>query len=366
MAVCGKHALAIVGQVFSPASGQTFSEAAVGQIVFGRWGSPLGEELVVCRLADEEIEIHCHGGQAAVSAVLESLVERGCRQADWRDWIRQKSADAIAAPAVEALAQATTLRCAAILLDQFHGALANELDVCIRLLEAGDRESWQAAGSRLNVLAERTKLGRHLIEPFRVVVAGKPNVGKSSLINALAGYERSIVYDQPGTTRDVVSVRTAIDGWPVELSDTAGLRTSSDVLEAAGVQLAMERIAAADLRILVFDASQAWSESDAELLTRWSDAVVVYNKCDLAGPPTDAVEGVLTCAINGQGIDELLRIVGERLVPAPPQPGDAVPFTASHVEAIRSAIRLLEAGASVEATRLLRELPQRESLNTDG
>ena len=80
--------------------------------------------------------------------------------------------------------------------------------------------------------------GRHLLTPFDVVLAGPANVGKSSLINALVGYNRAIVYDAPGTTRDVITAETAIDGWPVTLSDTAGLRDSDDPLEMAGVQTA--------------------------------------------------------------------------------------------------------------------------------
>lgn len=356
VAVSGMGATAVVDKLFSPASGRTLAEAVIGQILFGRWGGFAGEELVACRHSDDEVEIHCHGGEAAVSSVLASLVDRGCRQVDWPEWIRRRTGNLIADQAIEALAQATTLRCSAVLLDQFHGALAHELELCASLLETGDDTSSQTAESRLRLLAKRANVGRHLIEPFRVVVAGKPNVGKSSLVNALAGYERSIVYDQPGTTRDVVNVRTAVDGWPVELSDTAGLRASGDALEAAGVQLALERMAAADLCLLVFDASEAWVDSDAELAGQWSDAVVVYNKSDLALPPAEAPEGMITSAIHGQGIDELFRVIGNRLVPDQPLPGAAVPFVALHEEVIGEVVRRLQTGERPEAARLLRKL----------
>src|SRR4029453_3197945 len=86
------------------------------------------------------------------------------------------------------------------------------------------REDWSDAVELLGAVLEFAELGQHLTAPWRVVLAGPPNVGKSSLINALAGYQRTIVSHVPGTTRDVVTTTTAIDGWPVELADTAGLR----------------------------------------------------------------------------------------------------------------------------------------------
>ena len=104
-------------------------------------------------------------------------------------------------------------------------------------------------------------LGLHLTTPWRVVLAGAPNVGKSSLMNAIAGYQRAIVSPTPGTTRDVVTVTTAIDGWPVQLADTAGLRETQDELESAGVALADAAIGEADLVIVVSDAS---ADSDVD------------------------------------------------------------------------------------------------------
>ena len=89
-------------------------------------------------------------------------------------------------------------------------------------------------------------LGLHLARPWQVVVAGPPNVGKSSLINALAGYPRAIVHWAPGTTRDAVTVETVLDGWPVELCDTAGLRTAGDAVERAGIELARRKMAQAE------------------------------------------------------------------------------------------------------------------------
>ncbi|MGH7139711.1 MAG: GTPase [Pirellulales bacterium] len=354
VAVWGNGASAVVGKLFSSNSAGALVNAAVGRILFGRW-KPSGEELVVARRAEDEIEVHCHGGQAAVSAIVTSLTEQGCQQVPWRDWKRRLATNSIVVEAMDALARATTLRAAAILLDQFHGALADELESCAKLLEAADEASRGAAGERLRRLVERFAVGRHLVEPFHIVIAGKPNVGKSSLVNALAGYQRSIVFDQPGTTRDVVTVRTAIDGWPVELSDTAGLRASEDALEAAGVQMSLERMAAADLVLLVFDARQPWQLADDELAAEWPNAVVVHNKSDLASPPANARPGIVTSAILGAGIDALLRAITDRLVPDPSANGAAVPFSASQEQAIREALTFLEANDDTSAVRLLKQ-----------
>ena len=179
-------------------------------------------------------------------------------------------------------------------------------------------------------------LGRHLVEPWQIVVAGRPNVGKSSLINALVGYGRSIVHDTAGTTRDVVTARTAIDGWPVLLADTAGLGAGGDALERAGIELAHQQLARADLVLLVFDLSVPWSEADQALLDGLPGALPIHNKSDAAlaagaGRPA----GLTLSALGGQGLDALLGQIGHALVPHPPPPGAAVPFAADQVEALR-------------------------------
>jgi tRNA modification GTPase len=197
--------------------------------------------LVVCRRGKERVEVQCHGGVAAVRSVVDALVAEGCRETAWQDWLRLSAADSMQAAAQFALADALTARTAAILLDQLNGALAA---ACRATIAAITAENWPLAAELVGQLLDRRDLGLHLTTPWRVVLAGPPNVGKSSLINALAGYERAIVSPVPGTTRDVVTLTTAIDGWPVELADTAGLRTTDDELESAGVQLAEATLAA--------------------------------------------------------------------------------------------------------------------------
>ena len=143
----------------------------------------------------------------------------------------------------------------------------------------------QAARQPIEALLAHAATGLHLTRPWQVVVAGRPNVGKSSLINAIAGYQRAIVHSTPGTTRDVVSVQTAMDGWPVEISDTAGLRETREEIEQTGINLARQKILAADLVVLVFDNSLPWSDQDQALVDSYPTALCAYNKGDLPRAP---------------------------------------------------------------------------------
>src|SRR5690606_1851021 len=154
------------------------------------------------------------------------------------------------------------------------------------------------------------------------------------LLNALAGFGRAIVSPTPGTTRDVVTVRTAIDGWPVELADTAGVRTTDDPIEASGVQLARSRHGGADLVLPGLDRSEPLTEADRALIAERPDALIVCNKADLPAAwesePSWA-ECAIVSAGRGDGLDALLGAIARRLVPDPPPSGVAVPFRADQV-----------------------------------
>ena len=234
----GSGALRAVEAHFHAKSGRPLADYATNAIAVGQFGAPPGEQIVVRRRADESIELHCHGGHAAVAKIEQVMVGEGCRLVAWEDWVAGRHDDPIAAAAMTALADARTLRTAAILLDQYHGALRRAIREIEEAIAAGNPE---AAKTLADTLLGRAELGRHLVRPWQVVLCGRPNVGKSRVINALAGYQRAIVHPTPGTTRDVVSVQTAVDGWPVELSDTAGLRDGGDELERAGVELAQRK-----------------------------------------------------------------------------------------------------------------------------
>ncbi|MDX1944111.1 MAG: GTPase [Pirellulaceae bacterium] len=342
VAVRGPRAVELVGRQFSPASGKKLAEIPTGRVVFGRFRTTAGEEeLVVGLVGPSEVEVHCHGGLAAVAAIRESLVAAGCVASDWPEFLGENPGG-IAAAAQIALAEATTERTAAILLDQWHGALADSVAAALAAIEQDD---FAAAERTLVELAERRDLGRHLTRPWKVVLAGRPNVGKSSLMNALVGFTRSIVWTEPGTTRDVVTARTAIDGWPVELSDTAGLRAAGDDIEAEGISRARRQIATADVVLLVGDQSAGWRDEDQRLLEEIPrPPLVVLNKGDLPALGELPRTGQLVSARTGAGLGELLASVSHSLVPRPPPAGAGVPFTEEQIAVVEAALEACQRG----------------------
>jgi tRNA modification GTPase len=323
----------------------------LNRILHGHWGSPEGEDVIVCRISSAQVEIHCHGGRAAIERIAADLTDSHPQTVPWKDWIARNEPNAIRAEARSLLAAARTERTAAILLDQYSGALHAALTSIADALDAGRLGDAQA---ELQTLLDRAAIGLHLVDPWRVVLAGPPNVGKSSLINALIGYQRSIVFDQPGTTRDVVTAVTAIDGWLIELTDTAGLRESLDTLERAGVERARQQIDAADCIVIVSDASAPHDEiSAATQATGLSNCacpvIHVANKCDLLPHETDRVivngdqsAPLFTCAILGKGVSDLAGAIVDRLVGDGIDRGDAVPFTARQVDHLRKAMAAIE------------------------
>lgn len=363
LVVSGPLAVRVVTGMFHAVRGRAFDTLPLDQIAFGRWqSSEAGEEVVVCRRRHDRVEVHCHGGHVAAERIAQSLAAAGCRRIDWPQWIELTEPDPIRADALIALAGATTSRTAAVLLDQASGTLRAALDALTSELDAGQTDRTLA---RLDDLLALAGVGRHLVEPYRVVLAGPPNVGKSSLINALLGYARAIVHDAPGTTRDAVSELAALDGWGVQLTDTAGQRSGAAALEAAGIQLARRRLEQADLVVLVFDAQcQSPLDADHELLAAWPNALVVANKCDLlsAQPAPEWLQSaLLVSAQKGTNVAELARRIVERLVPRPPRSGEPVPFAPAQVDALSRARDLLAAGQVVQALQCVRALDTRPS-----
>jgi len=356
----GPGAEKLVQARFRTQSGRPLASYAQDQLAFGHYAipteeepSPLGgEEVVIRRHSPESIEIHCHGGFAALDMIQKTLLERGGEVIAWADWVAGHHTDPIAVAARLALAEARTERTARILLDQYEGALRRASEAVRQALDHRDAPS---ALRQIEALLARARIGRHLVDPWRVVLAGRPNVGKSSLANALLGYSRAIVHPTPGTTRDVVTAVTAIDGWPVELADTAGLRPATEEVEQAGIELARRQRAAADLILLVIDSNRPWSEEDQRLADAMPGALRIHNKVDhLPANRPAAFGGFATSALTGQGIEALLREIAVRLVPDPPCNGAAVPFTPHHVELLEAARVALQRGNMAEASAVLR------------
>jgi tRNA modification GTPase len=333
VAIEGTQVIELVERFFRPAGTKPLRERSFGDITYGRWGDTLAEDVIVSCRSERQVEVHCHGGSAAVRRIVDDLTAAGAVEELWHDWTTRQEPNAIRQAARVALAGAPTERAAMILLDQFQGALKTSLQQITQCLAESEIGQAQELTARL---IHRASLGMHLTRPWRVVIAGPPNVGKSSLVNALLGYQRAIVFDQPGTTRDVVTAKTALDGWPVELADTAGLSAGVDPLDRAGIQQAAAQADAADCLLLVFDASQPWTDEQQNLIKRWPTAAVVHNKCDLV---TSAQQhaGQFVSAKTGQGIESLARAIINRLVPDPPPPSEAVPFTREQLQSLDKA-----------------------------
>lgn len=384
VAVAGLHAAQAIGQDFVPVTPRSVARLPVGKIVLGRWGGAAGEELIVCRRSEDQFEIHCHGGSAAVAAIIDRLVVNGCQRISWQDWLclsgrdssplnLESRGDPTTCAAHIALAAASTTQVAAVLLDQYYGALSNAIRAATAEVLRGD---WGRTLAILERLLSWREFGLHLTRPWRVVLAGAPNVGKSSLINALAGYRRVIVSPQPGTTRDVVTLDTAIAGWPVQLADTAGLREAAASLEAAGIGLAADSLRGADLVIAVRDPSHSETHAAGEdrevsrILAALPSSVRILrvsNKIDLLragqqrGIYGDA--GVATSAVTGEGLPDLMSAIAETLVPTAPPAGEAVPFIAEQVASLEAALRAVAEKDASRATHLLNGLLSEDIAN---
>ena len=346
---------------FRAANGQSLAEQPIGRIVFGRWGRELfdpaprtdseaithREDVVVCRRAFDSVEFHCHGGDAAARRILDDLQRSGGHVIDWSQQMTQ-AAGIFDADCADALSRATTWRTAEILYEQFSGTLLRALESLRQSFTdlKAIPVTMSHCRSQLDALLNWSSFGLHLSQPWLVVLTGRPNVGKSSLINALLGYERAIVFDQPGTTRDVVTAETAFDGWPVQLTDTAGMRATTETLEAAGIALALQRLQEADTRLVLVDLNEAPTAEDEDLIAHWSDAIVIGHKCDLADRwqsrlPSDAVR---VSSVTGSGLEALQRRLVERLVPCTPAPGTPIPITQRQVRLLHDMRTALSTG----------------------
>ncbi len=311
LAVSGPDAWPLVLRRFRPAGKPLPQSPTLHAVRLGTLGGGAGDEVVVAvtQVAPAvTVEVHCHGGPQVVRMLCELLEAEGCRRAEWWEVARDDGFDVAVLPL---LAAAPTVRNASILLDQYHGAFRNAV---------------RSPGVNVERLRQLTPVGAHLVTPWNVVVVGVPNAGKSSIVNAIAGYQRSVVTPIAGTTRDAVRVEVAIDGVAVRLTDTAGLRDTSDPLEAEGVRRATALMATADLVVYVLDGTDPAPVPDGVTL-------VVWNKADLVAAPPGLL-GV--SATTGQGVRELLSRIVATLEPVQPLPGEAVPY-GEHGAALRQA-----------------------------
>ena len=291
------------------------------------------DEVIVCRVPCETpvYEINSHGGLAAARRVLSLLVELGAKRVDWSEAELGRPLGALERLLFEQLLETRTQRAAEVLLVQLGGKLRAQLEAIEACLPARSEEALK----RIDSLLATRRFGRRLCEPATVVVTGAPNVGKSTLANALAGRSRSIVHHLPGTTRDAVRSVVSLGGLPVVIVDTAGLRQATDEIERLGVSVALDEAAACDLVVWVFDHSRPIRDGEAVYLEglRRLPLLGVINKIDLSGPLDEtrvrrllAGEVLRTCALTGRGIEALRQKMVTTLVGELP-PRDAAVVT---------------------------------------
>ncbi len=341
------HSLLQLNSLFRAANGTPLSDQRLGRIAFGQWGIADGEDLVICRPSADTLEIHCHGGEAAVQRVLKDLENAGCCVMDWRTQVTE-SADLFESECLSILSQTSTWRTTKIVLEQANGLLRQSFSKLITLAEGHDVSEGHTIEliKALDELLEWANFGIHLSTPWSVVLTGRPNVGKSSLINALLGYQRAIVFDQPGTTRDVVTGETAFDGWPMILADTAGIREAASEIEAAGIALARQRLQTADLRLVLVDVSQLPTPDDHFLISEWPNALFVAHKSDLGNNWGDDLpkQAICVSSVTGAGLETLQREIVSRLIPKVPKPGTPIPISVRQVKILQAARQSLIAG----------------------
>lgn len=326
--------IASVMQGFQVGSACALAEAPQGRILFGSWS---GEDVVIVRTAEYCWEINCHGGTIAVHRICRDLAAAGLRSDIQGAATNESFPGRIERFTNEALLKCRTRKAAGLVLAQQDGRL-------LKFVEDLQSESDDRRRSARQHMERWQSVAQHLTKPWRVAIVGEPNVGKSSLINTIAGLQRSIVSATPGTTRDLVEVEIVVRGWMFQLIDTAGVRTGSDSLpEQLGIVQSLALLGDCDMICLVVDASSQWFES--ALIDRLKKVevpiCVVRNKCDIPSEPgntgvplfassLDSVNAIKcifdVSAKTGVGISELLNWIADTAVPEEPRTEIALPF----------------------------------------
>jgi tRNA modification GTPase len=285
---------------------------------------------------EDVVELHGHGGPVVMDLLLRAVLEHGARLARAGEFSERAflngKLDLAQAEAVADLIDAGSEQAARAALRSLEGEFSARIDALaegvfeLRIyieaaLDFSDEDidfiADGAVAERLHDLVRRlddiersARQGSRLREGLHVVIAGRPNVGKSSLLNRLARRESAIVTDIPGTTRDVLREHIHLDGLPLHVIDTAGLRDAADPVEREGVRRAWAEIERADLLLLVLDATTGEGEDERAILARLPQRlprVAVYNKCDLTGePPGVDGDDVRLSAKTGSGIEALV------------------------------------------------------------
>ena len=392
--VSGTHALPVASSILRLRSGKSFEELKPFQLYLGQfiWNSlqagivlpketstVLDEVLVVSMRAprsytgEDVVEIHAHGGPVIVNAICEALTQAGARLAEPGEFTKRGflngRLDLTQAEGVLDTIRANSLQSLKIAQEQLQGRLSrlihDQRDRLLKLvarLEAGMdfveddiqfieqselKNDIQMILKNIVQLVDTAEEGRMIREGIRTVIVGRPNVGKSSLLNAILGTNRAIVSHIPGTTRDVLEEAIMVEGVMIRLFDTAGLRETVDELENEGMSRASQAIDEADVLILAFDQSEALNEKDVLFIEKYAQkpCVMVLNKSDLSpkyslkefrdivrqarkSPSEDNFEGgknyLEVSALTGNGINSLKRAIKNLAIGHQYEAGDSV------------------------------------------
>ncbi|MFH1709624.1 MAG: tRNA uridine-5-carboxymethylaminomethyl(34) synthesis GTPase MnmE [bacterium] len=358
--ISGPDSLKIIRSIFKPSSSPKASaplaqkEPLVSHKLYHGWILDRSREIdqvVVSYMAnprsytgEDVIEISCHGGGTVLKHVLELVVRAGARLAVRGEFTKRAflngKLDLAQAEAVIDLIKAKTREGSLLAASQMKGSLSSrireirgdlmgllaEIEASIDFPDEVPDIDTKKAGKTLksaintiNKLIDTAELGKIYREGVSIAIVGKPNVGKSSLLNALIREERAIVTDEPGTTRDIVEETLNIKGIPARVLDTAGIRHSRSKTEKLGIDRALKAIDAADMVLLLVDISQALTREDLDLIARTKDnkRMIVLNKADLphrlkpkeVSLKAAGAQTVEVSALNGSGVGKLERAI---------------------------------------------------------